>query len=394
VRLLFVVQRYGHEVAGGAEASCREFATRMARRGHDVSVVTSCARSYVDWADAYEPGTSELDGVSVHRLPVERPRDSRLFDALDARVTATPTYTPPHLEREWMRMQGPRLRGYEAWLTREAPTFDAAVFFTYLYWTSWAGLAAMPAGMPTVLHPTAHDEAPLYLHLFDEVYRRPSAFAFLAEEEEALVRRRFRAGQPAVVVGVGTETGAGGDAGAFREASGLGDRPYLLYLGRIDVGKATDELLGWFRAFADRNETDLSVVLMGEAVQPVEPHPDILVTGFVDESMKRDALAGALAVVQPSYFESFSIVLTEAWAQGRPALVQGRCAVLDGQVRRSGGGLAYRGFAEFETALLMLAEDATLCDVLGARGRRHVEEHYTWDAVLDRYEAFLERVTG
>jgi hypothetical protein len=41
VRLLFVVQRYGPEVFGGAEVFSREFATRMAGRGHDVDVVTS-----------------------------------------------------------------------------------------------------------------------------------------------------------------------------------------------------------------------------------------------------------------------------------------------------------------------------------------------------------------
>ena len=63
MRLLFVVQRYGHEVAGGAEQHCREFATRLAARGHHVEVATSCARNYQDWANWYPEGQSELDGV-------------------------------------------------------------------------------------------------------------------------------------------------------------------------------------------------------------------------------------------------------------------------------------------------------------------------------------------
>ena len=71
MRLLFVVQRYGTEVAGGAEQHCRQFATRLASRGHDVGVLTTRAME-TDWADAYPAGTTHLEGVTVHRLGVSR----------------------------------------------------------------------------------------------------------------------------------------------------------------------------------------------------------------------------------------------------------------------------------------------------------------------------------
>ena len=90
--------------------------------------------------------------------------------------------------------------------------------------------------------------------------------------------------------------------------------------------------------------------------------------GFLDEETKRSALAGCLALLQPSYFESFSIVLCEAWLQGRPALVQGRSEVLEGQARRSGGAIPYRGFVEFEAALDLLLADPGLADRMGAGG--------------------------
>ncbi len=83
------------------------------------------------------------------------------------------------------------------------------------------------------------------------------------------------------------------------------------------------------------------------------------------------------------------MVLTEAWAQRRPALVQGHCAVLEGQVRRSGGGIPYRGYAEFEAALDGLLADPDLRRALGDAGRRYTEANYRWDTVLDRYERFL-----
>ena len=69
MRLLYVVQRYGETIAGGAEQHCREMAERMAQRGHHVEVATTCAQSYVDWADAYEPGRSTSNGVRGAPVP-------------------------------------------------------------------------------------------------------------------------------------------------------------------------------------------------------------------------------------------------------------------------------------------------------------------------------------
>ena len=104
-----------------------------------------------------------------------------------------------------------------------------------------------------------------------------------------------------------------------------------------------------------------------------------------------DALAGAFALAQPSFFESFSMILTEAFAFGRPALVDGRCAVLLGHAQRSGAAVPYENFGEFEAALEMLRTDPALADAMGAAGQAYVEREYSWDVVLDRYEALLER---
>jgi len=99
-----------------------------------------------------------------------------------------------------------------------------------------------------------------------------------------------------------------------------------------------------------------------------------------------------MALVQPSFFESFSMVLTEAWAAGVPALVQGRCAVLVGQALRSGGGLPYIGYAQFEAMLDRLLGEQSLRSAIGDRGRQYVHERYSWDRVLTRYELFLRVV--
>jgi len=396
MRLLFVAQRYGAEVFGGAERFCREYATRLGARGHDVHVVTSCAISYVDWADEYEPGTSEIDGVTVHRLRVRRPRDNDLFNPLNQRVNAGHRPSPRYLQLAWMNQQGPVLPELPDWIVEHAAEFDVAVFFTYLYWSTWAGLPAAKGRVPTVLHPTAHDEPPLYLALYDLMFHLPDAFGYLTSEEEALVRARFRVRRPSITAGVGIDADIGTAdpvaVGRFREEFALGDDPYLLYLGRLDPHKGSEELFEFFTSYKATSPGPLRLVAVGQPVQPLPPHPDVVVTGWADETVKDAALGGALALVQPSYFESFSIVLTEAWAHAKPALVQGHCAVLDGQARRSGGAIPYRGYGEFAAAIEMLLEDPLLGARLGESGRRFVLEHYRWDTILTRYERFLAAV--
>jgi glycosyltransferase involved in cell wall biosynthesis len=391
MRLLYVVQRYGREVAGGAELACRQFASRLAARGHQVEVLTSCAVNHVDWANSYSEGREEIDGVLVHRLPVAERRDHRFFTPLNTRVVWGERPVPLHLQRRWMHVQGPNLPGLAPFLLERAPDFDVVVFFTYLYNTSWSGLPAASGLVPTVLHPTAHDEPSLSLRLYDTMFRHPTAFAFLTPEEETLVRRRFRLRTRSSVIGIGVDPDAGtrADEAGFRAQFGLGDRPYLLFLGRVEPGKGSEELMDFFSAYKQRNPGPLALVVAGRVVHGLPPHPDVVFTDFVDEDSKHSALAGAMALVQPSFFESFSMVLTEGWAQSVPGLVQGHCDVLVGQARRSGGGIPYKGFAEFEVAVNMLLDDPGLARRLGEAGRRYVERQYEWGQVLRRYERLL-----
>ena len=399
MRILYVVQRYGEQIAGGAEQHARAFAERMVGRGHGVTALTTCASSYVDWGNKFPRGWTKINGVSVYRVPVALPRNPHLFGPFNARMSGTPGLRPLSLQRDWMEMQGPHAPEVVPWLRRNARAFDVVVFVTYLYWTSWAGLRECAGVVPTVLHSTAHDEPPLRLSIFEEVLRAPDEFVFLTPEEGELVHERFPGSPPGEVIGIGMDTTRPGDSDAFRRRFGLGADPYLLYVGRVDPAKSATELIDYFVGYKQRNPTapgagELRLVLLGEKLVDVPERSDIVVTGFVDEPTRDGALAGALALVHPSYFESFAMVLTEAFAQSRPALVQGRCAVLLGHAHRSGAALPYTGFVEFETAVDALVDAPELADSLGRAGRRYVEREYDWDVVLDRYERVLTRVAS
>lgn len=395
MRLLFAVQRYGAGATGGAEAACRQFATRLAARGHEVEVVTSCATDYLTWADAMPPGVAVEDGVTVHRLPVAAPRDLARFGPLDQRAVDGHRPTAGVVEEAWMLAQGPRLAGYRLWLDRRLGGVDALVCWTYLYATTWEALGAASGVVPTVLHAAAHDEPQLAAGIFDRVLAAPAAHAWFTPEERELVERRLGSGpRRGAVVGIGADLGVGGDAARFRARIGT-DRPYVLYVGRIDTAKGVDRLHRRFTAARPGGDpAGPALVLVGDGPLELPEHPDVVRVGRVDDATRADAIAGCAGLLQPSRYESFSLVLTEAWAGGRPVVVEAGSPVLAGQVGRSGGGVAVSGAAAWAAAIDELVADRHLGDRLGAAGRRYLEAHLTWGAVLDRYEELLDRAVS
>ena len=90
----------------------------------------------------------------------------------------------------------------------------------------------------------------------------------------------------------------------------------------------------------------------------------------------------------PSPYESLSVIVLEAWAMGRPVLVNSACEGARGAVRAQRGGLFYRGYSEFAEALRRLLADADLRRRLGEAGRRYVAAEYDWDVVERRTEEF------
>ncbi|MBM3335333.1 glycosyltransferase family 1 protein, partial [Candidatus Sumerlaeota bacterium] len=84
-RVAFIIQRYGAEVVGGAEALCRAVARRLTRRWA-VEILTTCAVDHMTWANELPAGTSEIEGVTVRRFLVDRPRNVRRFNRHNERV--------------------------------------------------------------------------------------------------------------------------------------------------------------------------------------------------------------------------------------------------------------------------------------------------------------------
>ncbi|WP_141328192.1 glycosyltransferase family 4 protein [Myxococcus sp. AB025B] len=378
-RVAVVVQRYG-EVTGGAEMLAAQVAERLTPHW-DLTVLTTCAKNHLSWENHFPAGPDRVRGVDVLRFPVTRVRNIRGFNGLSRKLFDKSNERLR--EEQWVAEQGPLAPGLLHHLASTRDAYDGYLFFTYLYApTVW--------GMPLVadrslLVPTTHDEAPIRFDAYRDVFELPRALLCLTPEELTIIEKYFPNHARTRVVGVGVERPSA-DGARFRQKHGV-HRDYLLYVGRQEPGKGVPELLEFHQALKHRYADAPDLVLAGDAHMSLEGD-GVRYLGRIPEQDKHDALAGALAVVVPSRYESLSLLTLEAFAQGTPVLVNGRSDVLVGQVERSGAGRAYTDLASFIQGLREVGEARK---ALGAKGLAYVKKQ-GWPQVVATYRDELQRI--
>lgn len=376
-----MVQRYGADVAGGAEALARSTACALAERGTELRILTTTARDYLRWEPAYAAGRSTVDGLRVDRFDAEAPDPGRAADLTRA-LTLAPGDAAT--ERDWATAQGPVCPGLLAEL--ETDTSDVVVFWTYLYATTQLGLPL--ARGRAVLVPLAHDEPPFRTTLSRGVVRIADGLAFLTPEERRLVHDTHDPEPRAeTVVGAGIDASPVGDPERGRRLAGADD--YVLYLGRVDPAKGVLGLIGAHDAYR-RGGGHLPLILGGRVTDGVSLPAGTRALGFLADRDRHDITAGARAVALPSRHESLSLVALEAWRAGVPTLANGASEVLAAQTARSGGGLLWFSPEDYARALQRL-EDPARGTEMGARGAAWTED-WSWDACADRWRGLLAAV--
>ena len=387
MKLAVVVQRYGADISGGAELHARYIAERLARRT-DVTVLTTCARDYISWRNELPPGDDQVRGVPVIRFPVSRERSPLTFGHRSAFVFERRHSLADELS--WLDSEGPTSPALIKYIRGHASSYDYFIFFSYRYYHAFHGVRAAPAR--AVLVPTAERDPALGLGIFGPVFRSVRAIMYNSFEERMLINSvSDNAGVPGVVVGVGSEVPRRVNPDRFRRKFGL-DRPFIIYVGRIDENKGCKELFDYFSRYVAHVSSALSLVLIGSSLLPIPSHPGIRHLGFASDEDKFDGMAAAELLVMPSRYESLSMVALEAWALGRPVLASGRCDVLKGQCIRSNGGLYYENYEEFAETLHALETSRLLREGLGRNGRLFFARHYAWPVIERKYLDMLDRL--
>ncbi len=387
-RVGIVVPRCHPTLVGGAEALAWQYATLLADR-YEVEVLTSTATDYTTWRNELREGIEHRDGVAIHRFGVQRER-SGYFHTLHASLLADASRYPTGaetlrwteaLQEEFIRAQGPQCPGLVAHLATQGDQYAVILFVTYLYSTTYDGVRTLRHRRWAVV-PTLHDEPSAHLTVFKWMARCAPRLLWNTHAEQRLGQRIWGRGDGGIVsMWIQTRR---------LPAAATGD-PYLVYCGRIDSHKGCATLISGFEAYKRANASELRLLLTGADKLGVVETADVRYLGFVDESRKFELMAGALAFVHPSPYESLSIVVLEAMAQGTPVIVNGRCEVLADHVEASGGGWVFRDEDGLHAAIdTVRALTPAERDAIGQRAREYVLAHYDREAVRERLFAEIE----
>ncbi len=174
----------------------------------------------------------------------------------------------------------------------------------------------------------------------------------------------------------------------------------VLFIGRFDPRNGLKHMLRAYSLLRERRD-DVRLVILGDGplrgvyrrLVPAELRSDVLFEGRVDQLRPR-YLASADILCAPCQLASFGMVLLEAMSAGVPVVASRNSGferlLENGRV----GSLIHPPDDEpkFAAALDLLLDDAGLARRMSAEGRRLALTTYAWPAVVDRLEELYERL--
>ncbi|MGV8126586.1 MAG: glycosyltransferase family 4 protein [Methanothrix sp.] len=171
---------------------------------------------------------------------------------------------------------------------------------------------------------------------------------------------------------------------------------YVLYAGRMVGYKGADVLI---RAMKEVQKTaDLELMMVGEGedrrrLEDLATRLNVKArfTGRLERSMFIDTISRAEMLVNPAQcrLEAFGIVLLEAMACETPVLAYDTPGVNEVAGK---GGYVYSNWEELSELIIRLHNSPTRRAELGRKGRRAVEENYSWRRAVDLIEAVYKEV--
>jgi glycosyltransferase involved in cell wall biosynthesis len=370
VRIL-LTSHYAPPHIGGIEAVVSALGRELIRRGHDVRLVTSDARS-PGLEGTKEPWTVEVPAWNwpERKLdvpwPVFSPALARVLRREVARADVVHSHGALYMPTLGALPYARRLGGRARILTEhvghvhyESPVLDAVQRAAF----ASAGRAAVRAAQAVVV-------------LNDKVEAEMRALA---------------GGRPVVrsLNGIDTDAyrpAAPGEREALRADLGWhDDRPRVVFVGRLVAKKGVDVAFEAARAAGDAFE----LVLVGPG--QVGAPPGVSVLGPRKPADVARILRAADAFLLPSRGEGFPVTAQEAMASGLPVVLSDDPSYgpwVDG----SGATLVEPRADTVVAALRALLADPDARARAGQMAAEHARRRFSWERVADEHERLYERM--
>lgn len=407
-KIAFVVTGYGRNASGGTEQHCRMLAERLLA-DYDVEVFTTCVNDYTRGENELPVGEEWDNGVLVRRFEAN-PIHPELYDyyvkksrwsrrlrrhlyqlrllSFFAQLQPVSTYVQK-VEQNVMQsyvFYSPRLISY---MQEHKDDYKAVIPINISYPLAYYVSLCIPD--KTILIPTMHYESSAFRSIYTEVFTKVAYVGFNTMAEQKLAERIFgkKNMSPHGIISVGINESVDADWEKTKKKFNLPDE-YLLFVGRVDPGKL-HHVVEYYLSYRNKyKKTNLKLVLVGGLFAKMVQHPDIIYTGFVGEAEKYAIIQHAKVFVNPSKFESLSLILLEGMSRGKAMLVNGRCAVLKEHCEQSGGAaMYYMNRREFASQLYKIENSDELRMQMGEKGKKYVAENYNWKVIIERLKKVI-----
>lgn len=179
----------------------------------------------------------------------------------------------------------------------------------------------------------------------------------------------------------------------LKVASQNGD--YLGYIGRIDIyNKGLDIILKASR------DLDRDILIAGKGkdlskmkkmISDLNISNRVKYIGYLSESEKIAFISNSKLLLMPSRFEGQGIIALEAAALGKPIIVSDIPELR--YVTENGFGISFRyeDVESLKQAIKYLLNNEFQLEEMGRRGRQYAAQ-FTWDKISDEYEKYLLEV--
>ncbi len=398
-RLCFVTTFYPPFNFGGDGIGIQRLAQALARRGDDVTVVHDADAFSVLGGRTAETAATDPFGVRIVTLRSRLPMLSTLLTQQTGRPVVNGRRLRQLLDEGTFDVilfnnvslvGGPRVLGYG----RNA----ARVYLAHEHWlvcpshVLWRHNREPCAGRQCV-RCQLHFRRPPQLWRHTGLLRRELAHLDVIVAMSEFSRdkhREFGLEQPMEVLPYFLPDRQGEPSDDVDEPRPH-DRPYFLFVGRLERLKGLDDVIMSFEGY---EAADLLVVgegTHGDALRRLaQGNPRVRFVGRVPNDRVGAYYRHALALIVPSIgFETFGITLIEGFSHRVPVIAR-RIGPFPEIVRQSGAGLLFETAAELHQALSSLQQDPQRRAALARAGHEAYCRHWCESAVVPRYIEMLE----